>query len=334
MVDWPAGLVRGWHPVAYQHELGRGPLAVRLMDRPLVLFRGSEGVAALEDRCPHRNAPLSAGRVADGAIECPYHGWRFDGLGRCQLVTGSRQAAQASAKALPVRASAGLLWTALADQPDPFPELPPEVTDPDYDSFWWPLPASRAAIGDAIENLLDPVHAYFLHPGLVRRSRQPLGVDIEYTVGPAGAAARYTEPRAGMTWLQRLTEGGRIASSGCYRPPTQVQIAFEDRHGVHASIAVVFSPVGASQTRPFACFSTRRGLAPAWLKRLAIIAFHRRVLAQDLAMLKLQADQCETFGGPKYHNGPLDIFGPAIRAGLGGHALEPASRQLQLVGQG
>ncbi len=334
MTDWPAGLARAWHPVAYLRELGDRPLAVQLMDQPLVLFRGSEGIAVLEDRCPHRNAPLSAGRIADGTIECPYHGWRFDGLGQCRLVPGSAQAAQASVKSLPVREYAGLLWTTLAAQPDSFPELPPEVAHPDYDSFWWRLPPSRAAIGDAIENLVDPVHAYFLHPGLVRRSRKPHAVEIEFAVEPTSAVACYTEPREGMTWLQRLTEGTRTVSRGCYRPPTQVQITFEDRRGVHASISVVFSPVGAGQTRPFACFSTRRGLAPALLKRLAIIAFHRRVLAQDLAMLKLQADQCERFGGPNYRNGPLDMFGPVIWAGLNGRSLEPTCRQLRLAGQG
>jgi phenylpropionate dioxygenase-like ring-hydroxylating dioxygenase large terminal subunit len=333
MTEWPAGLVCAWHPVAYQHELGNRPLPVRLMDRPLVLFRGSKGIAALEDRCPHRNAPLSAGRIADGTIECPYHGWRFDGLGRCQLVPGSAQAAQASVKSLPVREYAGLLWTTLAAQPGPFPELPPEVADPDYDGFWWPLPPFRAAIGDAIENLVDPVHAYFLHPGLVRRPRQPHAVDVEFTVESTSAAARYTEPREGMTWLQRFTEGSRTISRGRYRPPTSVQITFEDQSGVYASISVVFGPVGTGETRPFACFSTRRGLAPAWLKRIFILAFHRRVLAQDLDMLALQTDQCDRFGGPYYHQGPLDMFGPVIWAGLNGHPLEPQHRQLQLFGQ-
>ena len=334
MAEWPAGLTGAWHPVVYGDEVGSRPLAVRLMDRPLVLFRGSDGIAALEDRCPHRNAPLSAGRVAEGTIECPYHGWRFDGLGQCRLVPGSAQVAKASVASLPVREEGGLIWATLATEPGALPELPSEVADPGYDSFWWRLPTSRAAIGDAIENLLDPVHSYFLHPGLVRRSREPQPIDIDFVVEPTGAMARYTEPRAGMTWLQRLTEGGRIASTGCYRAPTQVQIGFEDKRGVHAAISVVFSPVGTGETRPFACFSTRRGLAPAWLKRLAIIAFHRRVLSQDLAMLKLQADQCERFGGPDYHNGPVDLFGPLVWAGLNGRALEPGHRQFQLVGQG
>lgn len=330
---WPAALARGWHPVAYATQLGRQPLAVTLMDRPLVLFRTPRGVAALEDRCPHRNVPLSAGRVVGETIECPYHGWRFDGAGRCRRVPGSAERADAHATALPVREQAGLIWTTFAETPEPLPALPREANDAGFDRFWWPLPPSRAAIGDAIENLLDPIHAYFLHPGLVRRAGDPDGVQIDFTVDPEGAAARYTEPRAGMTWLQRLTEGGRTASWGRYRAPAQVQISFEDAHGVHAAIIVVFSPIGAGETRPFACFATRRGRAPAWLKRLLIIAFHRRVLSQDLEMLRLQADGCARFGGPDYHGGPLDLWGPVIWAGLNGRPLEPAVRQLSLTGQ-
>ena len=332
--DWAAGVARAWHPIAYRAEIGRAPLAVRLMGRPLVLFETAGRVAVLEDRCPHRNAPLSAGRIVEGQIECPYHGWRFDGAGQCRHVAGSQTPAQAGAKALPVREHDGIVWTCLAPEPAAFPALPPEVGGPGFDSFWWRLPPSRGAIGDAIENLLDPVHAYFLHPGLVRRVARRSCVDVALAVEPDQAIARYTEPRAGLTLLQRLTEGQRTVSWGRYRPPTQVQIGFEDDRGVQASITVVFSPVDVETTRPFACFSTRRGRLPAWAKRLAIIAFHRKVLSQDLAMLARQADQHARFGGPDHHQGPVDMFGPLIRAGLQGQALRPVRRQLRLFDQG
>lgn len=327
--EWPSGLLEGWHPIAYRSELGSKPLAVRLMDKPLVLFRSGSGITLLEDRCPHRNVPLSEGRVIDGAIECPYHGWRFNGRGHCTRVPGSEDVAQAGAKAFSVREEGTLIWACLSDKPGLLPQLPPEISDPHYDSFWWQLPTSHASIGDAIENLLDPIHSYFLHPGLVRRSRDPQGVEIDFTRDINSATARYSEPREGMTLLQRLTEGTRTTSWGRYCAPTQVQIGFDDQMGVHALISVVFTPVSKAETRPFACFSTRNGRAPAWLKRLLIIAFHRPVLSQDLAMLKLQAGQTAKFGGPDYHNGPVDMFGPLIWAGLNGVAFEPARRQLQ-----
>jgi phenylpropionate dioxygenase-like ring-hydroxylating dioxygenase large terminal subunit len=77
---------RHWHPVALATAVGSAPLAVQLLDQPLVLWRdGAQGatgaVHAWADRCPHRGAQLSLGCVRDGQLECPYHGWRFAGSG-------------------------------------------------------------------------------------------------------------------------------------------------------------------------------------------------------------------------------------------------------------
>lgn len=64
--------------VCQSKQLANKPLARTLLDTHLVLFRTQTGVAALLDNCPHRNAPLSLGKVRDHHIECPYHGWKFD----------------------------------------------------------------------------------------------------------------------------------------------------------------------------------------------------------------------------------------------------------------
>ena len=59
------------------------PLAMKVAGERVVFFRDANGkAAALIDRCPHRGVALSLGRVDRGEIECPFHGWRFDGAGR------------------------------------------------------------------------------------------------------------------------------------------------------------------------------------------------------------------------------------------------------------
>jgi phenylpropionate dioxygenase-like ring-hydroxylating dioxygenase large terminal subunit len=78
---------RYWYVACRSGELGRRPVARRLLGTPLVLFRADGGrPAALLDRCAHRNLPLSAGRVAGSYIECAYHGWRYDRSGACRSV--------------------------------------------------------------------------------------------------------------------------------------------------------------------------------------------------------------------------------------------------------
>jgi nitrite reductase/ring-hydroxylating ferredoxin subunit len=71
-----------WWAVARSEEVtGAKPLNIDLGNQPVVLWRDTEGVArALEDRCPHRRAPLSLGCVlGNGMIQCGYHGWTYDG---------------------------------------------------------------------------------------------------------------------------------------------------------------------------------------------------------------------------------------------------------------
>jgi vanillate O-demethylase monooxygenase subunit len=77
-----------WYAAARAEEVtGDAPFARTMLGEPIVLFRSKDGsIAALEDRCPHRKAPLSLGRITDGEIQCNYHGARFDGDGVCSLI--------------------------------------------------------------------------------------------------------------------------------------------------------------------------------------------------------------------------------------------------------
>lgn len=79
-----------WWAVAHEADIpARRPVAVKVGDLALVLFRdGTGAVAALEDRCAHRRAPLSLGVVtAEGLVQCPYHGWRYEGAsGKCRAI--------------------------------------------------------------------------------------------------------------------------------------------------------------------------------------------------------------------------------------------------------
>ena len=73
------GFADVWTPVLLRRKLTSKPVRLVIANEPLVLFRdGRGGVGALLDRCPHRGVALSLGRITDGTLECPFHGWRFD----------------------------------------------------------------------------------------------------------------------------------------------------------------------------------------------------------------------------------------------------------------
>ncbi len=74
-----------WYPVAWSEELKAGKaIARQFAGEPIVLYRGEAGeVHALEDRCAHRQVPLHLGVVSGDEIKCHYHGWAYDGTGKC-----------------------------------------------------------------------------------------------------------------------------------------------------------------------------------------------------------------------------------------------------------
>jgi phenylpropionate dioxygenase-like ring-hydroxylating dioxygenase large terminal subunit len=74
-----------WYPLAWSREVKRGgTYAARFAGQPIVLVRPEQGrVFALEDRCAHRQVPLSKGVVEGCAIRCCYHGWTYDASGAC-----------------------------------------------------------------------------------------------------------------------------------------------------------------------------------------------------------------------------------------------------------
>lgn len=310
---WPVAIARGWHPVAYESELGTmRPLASKLMDTPIALFRTKQGPAALIDRCPHRNVPLSGGKVCGEALACPYHGWSFDGTGRCVRVPGVPGGTGVRARSVAVTSRHGLIWANLTDDPLPFPDLPEEITDPTLDRFWWPLAPRTARALDALENHLDPMHPHFLHPYLVRGGGTRLTVPVTVRSSPRGGEARYAEEHLPQTLLPRIIEGKRIESRGRYVAPLTGQVAFNNSRGLTIAITVIFAPVAHSITRPYAHFATPKGRMPAWLKRLLIIAFHKPVLEQDARMLERQARNIAAFGGADFAIGPADVLSPLI----------------------
>ena len=78
-------LINDWHPVAETAALTPGKvLAAKLMGHELAIWRSADGTVRIwEDRCPHRGARFSIGRIENDGVTCAYHGWRFAADGQC-----------------------------------------------------------------------------------------------------------------------------------------------------------------------------------------------------------------------------------------------------------
>ncbi|MBL0421786.1 aromatic ring-hydroxylating dioxygenase subunit alpha [Ramlibacter sp. AW1] len=161
-------LLNAWYVAAWSSELGEQPLGRTLLDRPVVFWRRPEGgVAAIGGRCPHRFAPLAAGKQVGDSIECPYHGLRFDASGACSFNPHGEGAIPRAARvpAYPVLERHRLVWFWPGDPQRADPALVPELPHLDRDD----LGHVTGTMGvDAhyelyVDNLMDLTHAQFVH---------------------------------------------------------------------------------------------------------------------------------------------------------------------------
>ena len=167
----PAGalLRRYWQPAALVEELAgeRPAVAVRLLGEDLVLYRDEgDGYALLGRRCPHRGVDLAYGRLEDGGLRCPFHGWLFDGTGRCLEQPAEPEGSNFHTKirhtAYPCVAKNGIVfaWMGPGETP-PLPAFDCMAAPDDYSFAFKGL--MEANWLQAVEVGIDPAHASFLH---------------------------------------------------------------------------------------------------------------------------------------------------------------------------
>jgi vanillate O-demethylase monooxygenase subunit len=157
-----------WYMAGWQTDFPTGkPTPVTLLDEPLVLYRRIDGqLVVLEDRCCHRLAPLSHGRVEGNDIRCLYHGLRFGPDGVCTEMPGKKNVPEAMrVRSFPVieRYSGAFIWMGNPDQADE--SLLPDfvgVDDPRYQML--PGHMDYNVYYELIQdNLLDLSHITWVH---------------------------------------------------------------------------------------------------------------------------------------------------------------------------
>jgi phenylpropionate dioxygenase-like ring-hydroxylating dioxygenase large terminal subunit len=176
-------LRRYWHAVARSADLLGGPVAVKLLNENLVIWRAGDGQAAAAfDRCPHREAPLSAGHVRNGCLECPYHGWTYDGTGACVLIPSSGPGAplppKARLQAVHAAERYGLVWLCLDEPVAGIPEMSEDV-DPAYRCITTEVGCWESSATRMVDNFLDISHFPFVHLGSFGGAADPIVPKIE-----------------------------------------------------------------------------------------------------------------------------------------------------------
>jgi len=320
----------GWVAVARSKALGKNPLRVIAAGRPLVLFRTAAGTHCLADICPHRSAPLSAGRVVGEAIECPYHGWRFAGSGHCTAMPGLiGEAPRALVPSYSVTEKDGLIFFSTGRESD----APYTTVLSGQDTVSTIVECRvNASLAEVAENILDATHTHFTHKGILRGlSSRRYRVTVTVSGGDGWVEARYEGEPKQEGLISRLLEGERSISIGRFRAPGIAELEFWGKDRINLATTFHLCQETADTVHGFGILSGPRQGGLGHLKALLFRPFFLIALGQDRRILQAAEVNRRMFAERRQMMGPLDVMRPHIDAILAGRRPAVADRPVDLV---
>lgn len=297
-----------WYPVHYLEDLDKSKLTTfTLLGKNIVIWwdKTAESWRVFEDKCPHRLAPLSEGRIDEnGLLECPYHGWAFAGDGSCQRIPQQVEgrtaevSRRACAASLPTTERQGLLFV-YSGKPENAPITQVPIVEPLLESpdGWVCLNTFRDLPYDALtllENVLDASHVSYTHHRSVgnRANGSPVELEVKES-GKQGFKGVWEEgPRRGTLGRQDTTF---IAPALMWHDLTSKQFG--------RTLTVVYAtPMRKGECRLFARFPFKFSsklpglfikLTPRWYSHIG----QNTVLEDDQIFLHHQERYLEAEGG-------------------------------------
>jgi nitrite reductase/ring-hydroxylating ferredoxin subunit len=201
---FPFPIPFGWFQVAYPDDLEPGELtSLKYWSRDLVLWRDHDGAFHLQDAyCPHLGAHLGVGGKVEGAeLQCPFHGWRFDGEGTCTNIPYSQRTnKRARVRTYPTVERNGFVMAWYhPHEAEPTWEIPiiDEVGAEGWSDYYKSMYIIRTIPQEMSENGVDPAHFRYVHG-----TDDVAEMESYDTDGPCStmlSKQAYVTPR-GVTW--------------------------------------------------------------------------------------------------------------------------------------
>jgi phenylpropionate dioxygenase-like ring-hydroxylating dioxygenase large terminal subunit len=293
-----------WYPIAWSRELKPGRmLARRYAGEPIAVARSQDGALfALEDRCAHRQVPLTHGVVEGCAVRCGYHGWAYDAAGACIDVPYlGRERLPNGVRSYPCREVDGLIFVFPGDASLAQARLPKALG----------ARASRAYKTRELnrevaahytfmhENLFDMNHQ-FLHRrqmGMIKarclgRRHGPDWAEVDYTFSRTEGAGTIGE--GAIVGLMRAPGEGDFTDLMTIRTqyPHQELRVWVGKGEPVLSVWLGYTPLDAAQrsNRTFGYLSVRRPKIPGLLEAAwpFVTMFTEQIFREDKAIVELE----------------------------------------------
>ncbi len=229
-----------WYLICPASEIKNQIITKTLHGQKIIIFRNKEGnLAALEDRCCHRNVRLSLGYLREGRVVCGYHGWEYDNQGNCVLIPSqlpeNKIPPAAKIKSYPVQEFNRWVWIFIGDPAKADQIKPLDIPEMNQWDFTYKSYVFKADLESTAESLVDPYHIAFAHRNSIRSfmgqiEEFPADFDIQFHED--GIEGHYNRANRG-TFAEKLYFGRDKNLDTYYRfyfpNMSRLQINFKNR---------------------------------------------------------------------------------------------------------
>jgi len=290
-------LLNQWYLIGPDEDLPKGTIhPLRILGRDIVVWRTPNGeVTALEDRCCHRNVPLSQGFLKKDCIVCAYHGWQFDPSGACVLIPSGGDDGKipqtAFVRSYPVLLQNRLLWIFVGDkEPSHKPPVIPEMDQWDFVAREYTF---EADLESAAESLLDPYHITFAHRDSIKTLMgviEDIPADFHVTVTNDGLLGEYRRANRGSWYEKRYfghEEHIQIRYRFFYPNLSRLEVIFKERTLLILEHIMQVDDHTVSMTQITLwknIFHPFRLFARSFMRRIS-----HKIVCEDIALLSAQS---------------------------------------------
>lgn len=309
--------LEGWYIAAASKDCKKEPIRRVVEGKTLVLFRDNKGtVRALVDQCLHRGMMLSKGCVKKGVLECPYHGWGYNGEGEvvsqpalCE--TDPLKSRTLSIKSYSVIEQEEHIWVYIGNsKPKTSPFSFPFYGEKGWAHFFMHT-QFKASVVACLENFLDVPHTVFVHPGLFRTGELTT-VKARITKSAHSVKAEFlNEPvLKGIGPRLFFPKGTQMKHTDAFYLPSisRVDYEFSNKRAFLITSQCTRQDDGLVNVTTHITWNLP---LPNFLCRYILRVYCRHVINQDVRLLEKIGQQTKNFG-PQFLHTNADLLGQHI----------------------
>lgn len=314
-------IVNNWYIACLSKELSnKHPIKRTIYDKSYVLFRDQSGKATtLLNRCLHRLTQLDQGKIINGELMCPYHGWTYDSDGNVTFIPSegpdSKPKKKMCNKALPTYEQDGVIWVWMGEG-EPLTQTPPWHFPFWNDDKWvkyFMVTDFENEVTNLAENFMDVPHTVYVHAGWFRnKSFKKVPMTVRTKNARVLATYKQKDDKIGglVHWLLNPKgEPMKHTDEFIYPNITRVDYTFGDQYGF--IINSQNTPVSTLKSRTYTYIAFRMAFGSKLAKPF-LQFYTRQVIEQDVDIMKIQSDALKIDPTTNFRSTDADVLHIAI----------------------